>query len=139
MKKVNKYFEFGLDLDISVFTKLKEGINKINTGNGLMIVLLNKGKISFQFDEKVIKESKEVIVEEEIFEKVEDTLSEDEYDEKKSEKNTSTNIENISFGSTNLSGIVEKNTYFTEDINEIEPIQATSLSNDDQEEIKEFN
>ena len=74
MKKVNKYFEFGLDLDISVFTNLKEVTNKINTGNGLMIVLLNKGKISFQFDEKVIKESKEVIVEEEIFEKVEDNF-----------------------------------------------------------------
>ena len=138
MKKTT-FLQVGMDLDISVFTNLKEGINTIKLGNSnKMIISLKNGKISFfRLEEKLIKEADVIVIDDEI-EKVEETLSDDESISNVKKENTSSfmkNDENISFGSTELSGIVDTKPILINN-EEIEPI-ITSLSSDD-EEIETF-
>ena len=140
MRKENKYFLFGLDLDISVFSNLKEGINKINDQHGTIILILNNGKLSFQFEEKIVKESREVIViEDDNIEEVNENLSEDEMESSKIDKNSSTiTTENISFGSSDVSGVIERPSFIVDDYNEeIEPINQ--VLSDDEEEMVDLN
>ena len=134
MKKTT-FLQVGMDLDISVFTNLKEGINTIKLGNSnKMIISLKNGKISFfRLEEKLIKEADVIVIDDEI-EKVEETLSDDESISNVKKENTSSfmkNDENISFGSTELSGIVDTKPILINN-EEIEPI-ITSLSSDDEE------
>lgn len=124
MKKTNY---LGMDLDISLCTNLKEGENRINSEKGRIIILLKNGKITFQLEEKIISQSKVIeISDEDEIEKVTESLSDDEKMENinDSKLNTSTNIENISFGSTNISGIVGNEPLIINDevMGELEPI-----------------
>ena len=124
-----------MDLDISVFTSLKDGLNKIKTNNGILNIFLKNGKISYiQFEEKIIKESKELIInlDEEEIDSVEETLS-DEEKELNDSNLLNSNFENISFGSTNLSGLIETEKIINDKelIEEIEPISQV-LSDDEE-------